>query len=189
MKKNGWKIAPLLLALILAAAFLGCSKDEQENDRPTAGKTTPVEQYTFGGISDPSTTQADTEPTTKSASGGSYIGSGNSYMGGYQAANQLPTATPYGGSGSSTGTTAGTTRKSLSNADLSSILSGFTGSLSMDNLGDIKNFLSQSGVDMNTAEIARFISGLVDAKENGEKPDAGSIVEGVLDGIGNIGGS
>lgn len=189
MKKNGWKFIPLLLALVLAASFFGCSKDDENDNMPTVGTKTSVEQYTFDGISAPSTTAANTDTTGKSSSGGSYIGSGNSYLGGYQAASRLPTvASPNGGSGSSSTTKAGTTKKSLSNADLSSILGGFSGSLSMDNLGDIKSFLSQSGVNMDTAEIADFISGLVNAKENGEKPDAGNIVEGVLNGIGNAGG-
>lgn len=188
MKKNGWKIVPLLLALILAAAFLGCSRDEGENDRPTAGKTASVEQFTFGGITDPSTTKASTEPTSKSASGGGYQG-GNSYMGGYQSANQLPTAATYGGSGSTSTTKAGTTKK-LSNADLSSLLSGFSGSLSMDNLGEIENYLAKIGVDPDAMgiDLAQFVSGLVDAKENESKQSAGDIMDGLGEILGNLGG-
>lgn len=167
MKKNGWKLVPLLLALILAASFPGCSKDENDTARPTVGKKTPVEQYTFDGISDPSTTAGTTEETTKPSSGGSYIG--GSYMGGFQSANQLPTAVPYGDSSSASTTKAGTTKKN-GGADLSSILEGFNGSLSMDNIGAIKDFLGQSGVDTDALgiDIAKFISGLVDDKEKGE---------------------
>ena len=95
MKKNGWKVIPLLLAVALAASFFGCSKKEKNDNMPTVGTKTSVEQYTFGGISAPSTTGGSTEPTTKSSSGGSYIGGGNSYMGGYQAANRLPTCLLY----------------------------------------------------------------------------------------------
>ncbi|HIT53160.1 MAG TPA: hypothetical protein IAD07_04390, partial [Candidatus Fimivicinus intestinavium] len=93
MKKNGWKFIPLLLALVLAASFLGCSKEEEENSRPTVGNDTSVEQYTFDGISAPSSstesTEPSTEPSSRSSSGGSYIG-GGSYLSGYQAASNLP---------------------------------------------------------------------------------------------------
>lgn len=187
MKKHGWKILPLLLALVLAASFLGCSKEEEEDNKPTAGQSKPVEQYTFGGITDPSTTAAETaQATTKASSGGGYIG--GSSLGGYQAASKLPTVAPYGGSGTASTTNAPT--KKPSDADLSKLLSGFTGSLSLDNLGAIKDFLAQSGVDADALgiDIAKFISGLVDAKENGEKQDAGSIFDGVGDILGNLGG-
>lgn len=169
MKKNGWKIAPLLLALVLAASVIGCSRGENDSARPTVGKKTPVEQYTFDGISDPSTTAGTTgEKTTRPSSGGSYIG-GGSYMGGYQSANQLPTAATYGDPSSSSTTKAGTTKKN-GGADLSSILEGFNGSLSMDNIGAIKDFLGQSGIDTDALgiDIAQFVSGLVDDKEKGE---------------------
>ena len=107
MKKNGWKVIPLLLALALAASFFGCSKKEKEDNMPTVGTKASVEQYTFDGISAPSTTAEPAEATTKSSSGGSYIGSGNSYLGGYQAANRLPTAaSPNAGYGSSSTTPA-----------------------------------------------------------------------------------
>lgn len=56
MKKNGWKVIPLLLALALAASFFGCSKKEKEDNMPTVGTKASVEQYTFDGISAPSTT-------------------------------------------------------------------------------------------------------------------------------------
>ncbi len=188
MKKNGWKIVPLLLALILAASFLGCSKDEKENDQPTVGQNMTVEQYTFDGISSPSTTAENTQTSKSSSGSGSYIGSGNSYLGGYQAANRLPTAAPYGGSGSSS-TTKASTAKKPSDADLSKLLSGFNGSLSMSNIGEIKNFLLKNGIDADAMgiDIAQFISGLVDAKENGEKPDAGNILDEVSGILGNLG--
>ena len=73
MKKNGWKVIPLLLALALAASFFGCSKKEKEDNMPTVGTKASVEQYTFDGISAPSTTAEPAEATTKSSSGGSYI--------------------------------------------------------------------------------------------------------------------
>ena len=47
MKKNGWKVIPLLLALALAASFFGCSKKEKEDNMPTVGTKASVEQYTF----------------------------------------------------------------------------------------------------------------------------------------------
>ena len=131
MKKNGWKVIPLLLALALAASFFGCSKKEKEDNMPTVGTKASVEQYTFDGISAPSTTAEPAEATTKSSSGGSYIGSGNSYLGGYQAANRLPTAaSPNAGYGSSSTTKPAGTTKKPSSADISQILGGFTGSLS-----------------------------------------------------------
>lgn len=190
MKKNGWKFIPLLLALVLAASFFGCSKNDENDNMPTVGTKTSVEQYTFDGISAPSTMAANTDTTGRSSSGGSYIGSGNSYLGGYQAASRLPTvASPNGGSGSSSTTKAGTTKKA-SSADLAQILSGFSGSLSMDNLGEIKQYLEKNGIDTNAmgTEIAKFVSGLVDAKENESKQDTGNILDGIGDMIGNIGG-
>lgn len=123
MKKNGWKVIPLLLALALAASFFGCSKKEKEDNMPTVGTKASVEQYTFDGISAPSTTAEPAEATTKSSSGGSYIGSGNSYLGGYQAANRLPTAaSPNAGYGSSSTTKPAGTTKKPSSADISQIL-------------------------------------------------------------------
>ncbi len=189
MKKNGWKVIPLLLAVALAASFFGCSKKEKDDNMPTVGTKTSVEQYTFGGISAPSTTGGSTEPTTKSSSGGSYIGGGNSYMGGYQAANRLPTAaSPNAGGGSSSITpTAGATKKP-SSADISQILGGFTGSLSMDNLGEINKYLLEQGIDTNALgiSIAQLVSGLVDAKENESKQDAGTLetqIDGLIDDL------
>lgn len=191
MKKNGWKVIPLLLALALAASFFGCSKKEKEDNMPTVGTKASVEQYTFDGISAPSTTAEPAEATTKSSSGGSYIGSGNSYLGGYQAANRLPTAaSPNAGYGSSSTTKPAGTTKKPSSADISQILGGFTGSLSMDNLGEINNYLLGQGIDTNALgiNIGQFVSGLVDAKENESKQDAGNILDGIGDIIGSIGG-
>ena len=150
-----------------------------------------VEQYTFDGISAPSTTAEPAEATTKSSSGGSYIGSGNSYLGGYQAANRLPTAaSPNAGYGSSSTTKPAGTTKKPSSADISQILGGFTGSLSMDNLGEINNYLLGQGIDTNALgiNIGQLVSGLVDAKENESKQDAGNILDGIGDIIGSIGG-
>lgn len=192
MKKNGWKVIPLLLALALAASFFGCSKKEKEDNMPTVGTKASVEQYTFDGISAPSTTAEPAEATTKSSSGGSYIGSGNSYLGGYQAANRLPTAaSPNAGYGSSSTTKPAGTTKKPSSADISQILGGFTGSLSMDNLGEIKSFLDQSGVNVDALgiDIAKLVSGLIDAKENESKQGADNILEGVSNIVGNISGS
>ena len=131
------------------------------------------------------------EATTKSSSGGSYIGSGNSYLGGYQAANRLPTAaSPNAGYGSSSTTKPAGTTKKPSSADISQILGGFTGSLSMDNLGEINNYLLGQGIDTNALgiNIGQLVSGLVDAKENESKQDAGNILDGIGDIIGSIGG-
>ena len=60
----------------------------------------------------------------------------------------------------------------------------------MSNIGEIKNFLLKNGIDADAMgiDIAQFISGLVDAKENGEKPDAGNILDEVSGILGNLGG-
>ena len=47
MKKNGWKVIPLLLALALAASFFGCSKKEKEDNMPTVGTKASVEQLSL----------------------------------------------------------------------------------------------------------------------------------------------
>ncbi len=194
MKKNGWKFIPLLLALVLAASFLGCSKEEEENSRPTVGNDTSVEQYTFDGISAPSSstesTEPSTEPSSRSSSGGSYIG-GGSYLSGYQAASNLPTLTPYQGGGSTTSASSsgGSSSNESGGFDLiSQALGGFTGAISMDNIGEITDYLKSQGLDPSALgiDIAQFVSGIVDDKENGETQSAGNILDGVGEILGDI---
>ena len=60
----------------------------------------------------------------------------------------------------------------------------------MDNLGEINKYLLEQGIDTNALgiSIAQLVSGLVDAKENESKQDAGNILDGIGDIVGGIGG-